>query len=109
MGLHFFKDCDKEWELIEKGISRKIMGYDKSLMMVKVAFEKDAIGALHTHPHTQTSYVASGLFEVSINGDKKTLKTGDSFFASSDSEHGVKCLEPGVLIDIFSPVREDFL
>ena len=106
---HFFKEQEQEWETVEKGISRQITGYDASIMMVKVAFEKGAIGALHTHPHTQTTYVASGRFEVTISGQNQTLHAGDSFYAPSDAEHGVVCLEAGMLIDVFSPMREDFI
>ena len=43
-----------------KGVTRQVMGYDGQVMMVKVKFEKGAVGTLHTHYHTQTTYVASG-------------------------------------------------
>lgn len=91
------------------GITRQIMVYDDKVMMVKVIFEKGAIGHDHHHPHRQVSYVASGTFEVSINGVKKVLKEGDAFYATPDAVHGVLCIEAGVLIDIFNPIREDFL
>lgn len=109
MHTHFFKDSDSDWEVVEAGISRKIVGHDANIMMVKVAFERGAIGSLHSHFHTQTSYVAKGIFEVNINGSKQILEAGDCFFAPSNAEHGVTCLEPGELIDVFSPAREDFL
>lgn len=106
---HFFKAQEQAWEAVGEGITRQITGYDASIMMVKVTFEKGAIGALHAHPHTQTTYVASGRFEVTIKGQNQTLKEGDSFYAPSDAEHGVVCLEAGMLIDVFSPMREDFM
>ena len=106
---HFFIEKENEWQEVEKGIKRQISPYDKSIMMVKVVFEQGAVGALHTHPHVQTTYVASGRFEVTISGEKQILQTGDCFFAPSDKEHGVVCLEKGMLIDVFSPMREDFL
>jgi quercetin dioxygenase-like cupin family protein len=109
MHTHFFKDTDSEWEIVETGISRKIVGHDTNIMMVKVAFEKGAIGTLHSHIHSQTTYVAKGIFEVNINGTKQTLEPGDCFFAPSNAEHGVTCLETGELIDVFSPARKDFL
>lgn len=106
---HFFKEQEQEWQAVATGISRQITGYDASIMMVKVAFEEGAVGTLHTHPHTQTTYVAKGQFEVTIAGKTQRLKAGDSFFAPQDVEHGVVCLEKGLLIDVFSPLREDFL
>ena len=78
-------------------------------MMVKVKFEKDAVGALHSHPHLQSSYIAKGKFEVTIDGKTSLLGEGDSFFVESTLMHGVVCKEEGLLIDIFNPCREDFL
>ncbi len=92
-----------------KGIIRQILGYDKKLMMVKVDFKLGAIGELHHHFHTQTTYILSGIFDVSIDGENKILKKGDSFFVPSGLQHGAICKKAGSLLDIFSPAREDFL
>jgi quercetin dioxygenase-like cupin family protein len=97
------------WEEASPGVKRKIYGYNDTVMMVVVKFEKGAIGKLHKHPHTQVSYVESGEFELSIGEEKKVLKTGDGFYVPPDTMHGSVCIEPGILIDIFSPHREDFL
>lgn len=97
------------WENPDKGIRRQIMGYNETMMMVKVCFDQGATGYIHTHPHTQTTYVASGRFEVTINNEKCILSSGDGFFAEPNAPHGVHCLEAGILIDTFSPVREEFL
>ena len=102
-------DGDIDWEDLGQGVTRKIMAYDDNLMLVKVAFDKNAVGAIHNHPHLQMSYVANGSFEVSMGTDKKILNEGDVFFAPSNVFHGVICLEEGLLIDIFNPHREDFL
>lgn len=91
------------------GIDRQMMGFDDKLMMVKVKFQKGAIGYVHQHIHSQSTYVLSGLFEVTVNGEKKILKPEDGFFVASNVSHGVVCLEEGILIDTFSPMREDFL
>ena len=55
------------------------------------------------------SYVESGAFEATIDGETKTLRAGDSFYVAPHKSHGAVCKKAGVLIDIFSPVREDFL
>ena len=100
---------DIQWEYAGDGIVRQIMGYDEHLMMVKVKFNQGAIGTLHQHPHTQTTYIASGCFEVTIGEEKKVLKAGDGYYVAPNLPHGCVCLEAGVLIDTFSPMREDFL
>lgn len=97
------------WETVDKGIERKILGHDDEVMMVSVRFEKGSIGTLHHHVHRQISYVESGSFEVTINGNKKILNKGDCFFVAPDLEHGVLALEGGTLIDVFVPSRADFL
>jgi len=102
-------DQDIDWEDLGNGVRRKIMAYDDNMMLVKVAFEKDAVGAIHNHPHLQLSYVAKGSFEVSMGDDKKILHEGDVFFAPTMVFHGVRCLDAGLLIDVFNPHREDFL
>lgn len=97
------------WENPGPGIRRQIMGYDGQLMMVKVDFEKGAIGTMHEHYHSQVTYVVSGKFELTIDGEKKILVAGDGYYVAPDELHGCVCLEAGVLIDTFSPVRADFL
>ncbi|HBT85201.1 MAG: cupin domain-containing protein [Fermentimonas sp.] len=98
-----------EWEPAGEGVRRQIMGYDKQIMLVKVEFQKGAIGSAHSHPHTQSTYVVSGVFEFTINGVTKTVSEGDGLYIAPDVVHGTKCIEPGILIDAFSPMREDFI
>lgn len=105
----FFIESENEWETVGEGVKRQITGYNTTLMMVKVSFETGSIGAVHQHFHSQASFVASGRFEVEVDGMYKTLQAGDTFFAIPNVLHGVVCLEAGMLIDAFSPVREDFL
>ena len=96
-------------EKVGEGVTLQIMGYNNDIMLVKVEFETGSIGDIHAHPHTQTSYVASGKFEVNIDGEKQILAAGDGFFIAPNKPHGVLCMESGILIDAFSPVRKDFL
>ena len=105
----FIENSEIPWEEVDKGIKRKIMAYDDKLMVVKVEFEKGGIGVLHQHYHSQITLVESGSFEVQINGEKKILAAGDAFYIPPNVLHGAICLEAGVLIDVFSPMREDFI
>lgn len=105
----FIQAGDLPWEPVAEGMKRKIMAYDKSVMMVRVEFETGGIGTVHQHPHVQITNVEKGVFEVEIAGEKKVLHAGDAFYVPSNVLHGAVCLEAGTLIDIFSPAREDFL
>ncbi|GGF05686.1 Cupin domain-containing protein [Chishuiella changwenlii] len=104
-----FFDGNSEWEDLGNGVKRQFVGYNSQIMMVIVKFEKDAIGTLHQHFHSQITYVAEGSFEVTNNNKTKILNKGDGFFAQPNIEHGVVCLEEGILIDSFTPYREDFM
>ncbi len=90
--LNFLHASQIKPEITGEGISRQI-----------------AVGYIHEHFHSQTTYVASGKFEVSINGEKQILEAGDGFYIEPDAPHGAICLEDGILIDVFSPMRMDFL
>jgi quercetin dioxygenase-like cupin family protein len=103
------QDDESAWEVIDPTIKRKIMSYNKDLMLVKAAFEQGGIGATHKHPHLQISYIANGIFEITIDGEMKTLKEGDVYFVPSNVPHGAFCLVNGILIDVFNPMREDFI
>ena len=105
----FIENSNIPWEEVDKGMKRKIMAYDDKLMVVKVEFEKGGVGVLHQHYHSQITHVESGIFEVQINGEKKVLAAGDAFYIPPNVIHGAVCLESGVLIDVFSPMREDFI
>ena len=106
---NFQFEQETEWENPAPGIQRQIMGYNDDIMMVKVKFEKGAVGTPHTHSHTQTTYVSSGVFEFTTDNETRIVKTGDGVYMKPDSLHGCTCLEAGILIDTFSPTRKDFL
>ena len=98
-----------EWEELGGGVSRKFLGFDNQIMMVQVKFEKGALGSPHHHFHTQATYVAKGKFEFEVDGEKQIVEAGDGVYIEPNLLHSAVCLEEGILIDVFSPVREDFL
>jgi quercetin dioxygenase-like cupin family protein len=97
------------WEDVGGGIRRQILCHLPELMMVKVAFEAGGVGAPHSHPHVQCSVVESGTFDVTIGGETRRLHAGCSFIVPPNVEHGVVAIEAGVLVDAFTPRRDDFL
>lgn len=105
----FVRGDDAAWETMDTGVRRQILVHGPDLMLVRVEFERGAIGKLHHHPHRQASWVAAGRFEVTVGDQQTILGAGDSFFAVADVTHGVRALEPGTLLDCFTPAREDFL
>lgn len=97
------------WQSAGEGVRRKILGYDRTTMMVAVEFKKGSVVDIHRHIHTQVTFVERGSFEVHIGGEKKVLSKGDGFLALPNIDHGVIAREDGCLVDVFSPMREEFL
>ena len=93
----------------DDGVTRQVLADHPDLMVVSFRFEKDAEGKLHNHPHVQSTYVKSGRFRFHLDGNEIEVGPGDSFVIPSDARHGCICLDPGELIDCFSPRRDDFL
>ena len=92
-----------------EGVTRRVLAYSDVLMCVENTFEKGAVGRLHSHPHTQITYVVSGVFSFTIDGEERTVKAGDTMLKEDGVVHGCTCLEAGILLDIFNPMRADFV
>ncbi|WP_209327473.1 cupin domain-containing protein [Pseudoalteromonas sp. PA2MD11] len=106
---HFTFASDAEVEALGNGLKRQMLGYNEELMAVKIWFAQGAIGYNHAHRHSQVTYVVEGEFHFNIDGVTKVLKAGDSCFIPPFADHGATCPTGGILIDTFSPAREDFL
>lgn len=103
----FSDDCS--FEELGGGVKRRVLAYGDGLMHVEVHFEEGAEGSLHTHPHAQTTYVLEGEFEFTIGDETRIVKKGDTLYDAPNVLHGCRCIKKGVLLDTFSPIREDFL
>lgn len=98
-----------EPQLGGEGVTRRVLAYTDGLMCVENTFEKGAVGSLHSHPHTQITYVVSGEFAFTIDGEQRIVRKGDTMLKEHGVIHGCTCLEAGILLDIFTPMREDFV
>lgn len=92
-----------------EGVTRRVLAYNKDMMVVENTFSEGAVGALHSHPHTQITYIVSGEFDFTIDGETRTVRAGDTLLKTDSVPHGCVCRKAGVLLDIFSPMREDFV
>ena len=102
------KDC--EVEVLDSGVRRCIKGYIDDLMVAELKWDKGQVGEVHSHPHRQCDYIISGTFEAELNGEKRILKAGDCLYIEANVPHGLVSLEDGgVILDIFTPMRKDFL
>lgn len=108
-GQRWVYNKDIEKTPAAEGVDRKVLAYCKDLMCVENYFETGAVGSVHSHPHTQITYVVSGRFLFTIGDEQKEVSAGDTLLKQDGVKHGCTCLEKGILLDIFTPMREDFL
>lgn len=92
-----------------EGVVRRVLAYDEGMMMVENTFVAGARAPMHKHPHLQTAYIAEGVFTFEIDGLGKTVKKGDSVLLPCNVPHAVVCQEAGVVLDVFTPMRDDFV
>lgn len=108
-GKFILRDTLKS-EVLDNGVIRTIKGYIGDLMIVELVWQKGMKGEVHSHPHRQCGYIIRGSFEAEINGVKQILGSGECFYVEADVPHGLVALEDdGLMLDIFTPMREDFV
>jgi len=105
----YIMDADIPWKEMGDGTRRKILGYEPQMLMMRNAFDAGTIGQRHSHPHVQSSYVMSGRFEITIGDRTEALGAGDSFLVPSDVVHAADCIEAGEIIEVFTPIRSEFV
>lgn len=92
-----------------EGLTRRVLAYTDGLMCVENTFQAGGEGPIHSHPHTRITYVVSGRFAFTIDGEPHEVAAGDTMLKKDGVPRGCGCLEDGILLDIFRPMREDFL
>jgi quercetin dioxygenase-like cupin family protein len=93
----------------EPGLTRLIGAYNEKLFLAEHRMEKGWIGARHSHPHDQAVYVVSGRLRVTCGDSPFEIGAGDSFVVRGGIEHQAAALETSVVIDVFTPFRDDYL
>jgi len=106
-GEAFAADSKIGWEKSAPGVERKVLCHDDAIMLVRFRFEAGAVGAAHSHAHRQCSVIESGVFDVTIDGRTERLSVGDSYLVAPNLVHGAVAIERGVIVDSFTPARED--
>jgi quercetin dioxygenase-like cupin family protein len=90
-------------------VTRKTLVHGDKTLMTEFRLEQGAVLPKHLHPHEQTGYLVSGRMELMMNGETYAVVAGDSWCIPGNAEHGAVACEDSVAIEVFSPVREDYL
>ena len=106
--MMFTTNDTRPYKELESGVRRRIRSWGPELMAVEVAFDAQGQGAVHTHPHSQLTYCLTGSFRFEVDGKPVPLRQGDTIYFPSNVPHGCVALEAGLLLDVFTPARQDF-
>jgi quercetin dioxygenase-like cupin family protein len=105
----FQKHTEGGYTLAVPGIERKTLVHGEKTLLTEFLLKKGSRLPQHAHPHEQTGYLVSGRMRLTIGSDENDVMPGDSWCIPSGVEHGAEILEDSVAIEVFSPVREDYL
>ena len=93
----------------EPGLERRILAHNASMMLVEHRMNSGWAGARHSHPHDQMVYVVHGKLRFSCGDETFEARAGDSFVLKGGIEHQAWALETSIVLDVFTPCREDYL
>lgn len=105
----FKKQKDATFKTVVEGIDLATMVYGDKTLLAKFRLEKGVTLPLHQHPHEQTGVLVSGRIIITIGDVAHEAGPGDTWCIGPDVEHGAEALEDSVAVEVFSPVREDYL
>jgi quercetin dioxygenase-like cupin family protein len=93
----------------EPALTRRVLAYNDKLLLAEHEMVKGWAGAMHSHPHDQVVYVVRGHLRVNCLGKSVDLRSGDTFVVRGGVQHGASAVEDSLVIDVFTPCREDYL
>ena len=105
----FQKSSRNGYSPVLPGIELKTLVHGEKTLMVEFVLEKACQLPKHSHLHEQTGYLVTGNIQLTIGSEEYDVMPGDSWCIPGGVEHGAKIIEDSVAIEVFSPVREDYL
>lgn len=92
-----------------KGVSFDVLAIGEKAMVTKMKYKAGNNVPFHSHPNEQCGYVISGKYRIQFNDLDEILTAGDSYAIPENVPHSWEVIEPGEVIDTFTPVREEYL
>ena len=105
----FAEHSDKNYQNALDGIQRKTLVFGHHTLMTEFVLSANSTLPRHSHPHEQTGYLVSGKMRLSIGNASFLCSPGDSWCIPENVEHGAEIIEDSLAIEVFSPVRTDYL
>lgn len=105
----FIKNKERKFRNLLPGITMKPLVFEQKTLLCEFRLEKGAIIPPHHHPYEQTGYLISGKVNFRIGDTWNHALSGDAWCIPENIEHEVEILENSVIIEVFSPIRPDYL
>ena len=105
----FYKANPEDYKTVLEGVKMKTLTHGERTLFSEFRFVKGAVIPVHAHPHEQTGYVVKGAMRFTVNGEVLVANAGDCWNLPGNVPHGAEALEESVVVEVFSPVREDYL
>ncbi len=105
----FYKSNVSDYKTVLEGIDYKTLVHGDKTLLAEFRLQKGKTLPIHKHPHEQTGYLVSGRINLIIENDKVEARPGDSWCIPGNVEHHAEILEDSVAVEVFSPVREEYL
>ena len=106
--IDVIRAADVEPVEMVSGVWRRTLSWGERLMVVQTTLEEGAVVPAHRHPHEQITYVIEGELSMQVEGQSRVLQAGDSLLFPANLEHGATAVKRTLVIDTFSPPREDY-
>jgi quercetin dioxygenase-like cupin family protein len=105
----FYKKDGSGYRDAMEGVRFKTLAFGDKTLLAEFRLSQGSTVPEHSHPHEQTGYIISGHMRFSVAGKTIEVETGDAWNIAGDIPHGVEVLDDSVVIEVFSPKREDYL
>ena len=105
----FCKKASAESRQLLEGVSLTTLAHGDKTLMGQFNIAKGSAIPVHSYPHEQTGIMISGKIRFNVDGEILDAEPGDSWCLPGNVEHSAEALEDSVVIEVFSPVREDYL
>jgi len=105
----FYKTSESNYIKVIEGITIKTLVFGKNMLLSEFHMEKGSRLPMHSHPHEQTGRLLNGRIILTIADEKSEMKPGDCWSVPCNTPHGAEIIEESIAIEVFSPIREDYL
>ncbi len=106
--MFYIKD-ESGWETVLEGVERKTLVFGEKTLMTEFRLAAGSVLPEHAHLHEQTGYLVRGKLRMFVEGEERLVQAGDAWCVPGSVKHSAETLEDSVAVEVFSPVREEYL